>query len=73
MKKNLAFIMAIAALVMLFSFSGPLFACTVGGDFNTPGTYTCAAEDLWTLLQSTGGGIYTPPLPSAPLLHPDEI
>jgi len=64
MKKNLFIIMAIAALVMQLSSSGPLFACMVGGDFNAPGTSVCAAEDLWTLLQSTGGGIYTPTLPS---------
>ncbi len=59
MKKNFALIMAVAALAMLLSSNSPVFACTVEGDFNTPGAYACTAGDLWGMLQETGGGIYT--------------
>ncbi|MEN6440562.1 MAG: hypothetical protein ABFD97_18470 [Syntrophobacter sp.] len=66
MKRNFAFIMAIAALAMLLSSTGPVFACwgTAGfklaGDFKEP---DCApvtlstGGDLWTLLQDTCGGV----------------
>ncbi len=69
MKKNFGFIMAIAALVMLLSSSGSVFACTVQGDFNTPGTYSCTAEDLWTMLEGPGGGISQPSPPMNPSNH----
>ncbi|SPF46259.1 conserved exported hypothetical protein [Syntrophobacter sp. SbD1] len=69
MKKNRGLIMAIAALVMLLSSSGPVFACTVEGDFNTPGAYSCTAEDLWTMLEGTGGGISQPSPPMNPSNH----
>jgi hypothetical protein len=60
MKRNFGLILAISALVMFLSSSGPVFAYTVEGDFNIPGTYTLSTGgDLWTLLQATGDGIYT--------------
>ncbi len=64
MKKNFGFMMVVAVLVVVLSSSGSVFACTVEGDFNTPGSYACAAGDLWTLLGDTGGGIFVPTLPS---------
>jgi hypothetical protein len=69
MKKNFALIMAVAAMILLLSTSGSVFACTVEGDFNTPGTYPCAAGDLWTLLQDTGGGISQTSPPMDPTNH----
>jgi hypothetical protein len=69
MKKNFALIMAVAALAMLLSSNGPVFACTVEGDFNTPGAYACTAGDLWTLLEDTGGGISQPSPPMNPTNH----
>ena len=60
MKRNFGLILAISALAMLLLSSGPVFAYTVEGDFNTPGTYTLSTGgDLWTLLQATGGGLFT--------------
>ncbi len=68
MKKSLGFFMAVAAaLVLLLSSVGSVFACTVEGDFVTPGTYPCAAGDLWTLLENTGGGIFVPSTPPPPI------
>lgn len=66
MKKKFGFIVAVAALVMLFLSSGSVYAYTVEGDFNTAGctpVTLSAGGDLWTLLKGTCGGIRTPSFP----------
>jgi len=64
MKKKFGFIMAIAVLIMLLLSSGSVLAYTVEGDFNTTPCNVTLNEggDMWTLLQSTCGGIRTPSL-----------
>jgi len=68
MKKHFGFVMAVAALVMLLSWSGSVFASGVGGDSNITGDFNTVpcnvtlstGGDLWTLLQGTCGGIPEP-------------
>lgn len=77
MKKNFGCIMAIAALVMLLSWSGPVFAsfftCTVGGDLGDnydvtpPNTYACSSELVWDLICPSSLNAQNPGLCSAPV------
>jgi len=77
MKKNFALIVAISALVMLLSSSGPVFAHGVNGDFSITGdfnTVPCTVTpstggDLWTLLEDTCGGISQTSPPMNPTNH----